>query len=273
MKTIGIIGFGNMGSAIAERIKSKYKVFVFDKDQNKTRNLSKINVEISCRDLIDKVDTIILAVKPQDFDNLLGEIKNFIKDKLVISIAAGITTNYIENKLGNVRVIRTMPNMPARIGKGMTCLCRGRYANEDDLDFSKLLFDNLGKTLILNNEDLIDVATAISGSGPGYFFDLIDKTRIDINNKNDIENFINELTEVAKSIGFSDSQAIILAESTTQGSLDLIKNSNLSPSELVKQVASKGGTTEAALDVLHRGGSLKEAVQAALRRAKELSKK
>ncbi|MBM3248501.1 MAG: pyrroline-5-carboxylate reductase [Candidatus Omnitrophica bacterium] len=269
---IGIIGCGNMGRAIFERLKKDdYSLLVFDKDANKTKDLSGANVAKNIPDLLNKSEAIILAIKPQDFEGILKEIKNHLKDKPVISIAAGITTAYIQKILGKVKVIRVMPNMPAKIGKGMSCLCKGQFASEEDLNFAKSLFDNLGETLVLN-EDMMDAATAISGSGPGYLYDWAEgKDPKEI--KNYAAAFTASLTKSAESIGFSILQAEILAKVTTEGSIAYLEKTEFSASEAKKQVVSKGGTTEAALEVLHKGGSLEEAVQAALKRARELSKR
>lgn len=277
-KKIGIIGFGNMGSAIAEMVKLKYEVWIFDKDRAKIQNLLRINIAENIIDLVNEVKTVILAVKPQDFNEVLQEIKEAMdiyaknRDNLIISIAAGITTGYIEKCLGNVRVIRVMPNMPARIGMGMTCLCKGKFAIEKDLNSTKDLFDNLGKTLVLK-EDMMDAATAVSGSGPGYFYDLIEGKNA-VAAKEYLENiFIFSLQKAAEAVGFAAQEAKELAEATGIGSMNILKESHLSPMELKKQVTSKGGTTEAGLEVLHSGGTLTDAVNAALKRAKELSRK
>lgn len=269
---IGIIGYGNMGSCLAEKLKSKYEIFVFDKDKNKINNLSRIKLADSNLDLVKKVEVLILAIKPQDFDNVLDEIKNDVKEKLVISIAAGITTKFIEKYLGNVRIIRVMPNMPLRIALAMSCLSKNELATVEDLAFAKQLFDNLGRTLILD-EDMMDAATAISGSGPGYVYDLMENGKLDIDNPTEIKKFSEDLTRSAESINFSHQDAVMLAETTVFGSIELLKASNFAAAELKKQIASKGGTTEAGLEILHKGGSLKEAVKAARDRAKELSKK
>lgn len=272
MKTkIGIIGFGNMGSAIFERIKSGYRLFVFDKEREKTRNVRNLEIVDNITDLIDKVDVVVLAVKPQDFDEVIKELKNHIKDKLIISIAAGIATGYIEKCLGNVRVIRVMPNMPARIGKGMSCLCKGQFAAKEDLNFSKELFDNLGETLVLN-EDMMDAATAISGSGPGFFYDLIEGKDGSSAKEYLINIFIPSLRAAAEAVGFTIQEAEELAQVTGAGSMSMLKELRLSPAELKKQVVSRGGTTEAGLEVSHSGGTLTEAVKAAIKRAKELSR-
>ncbi len=307
-KTIGIIGFGNMGSAIAEGIKDKYQVFVFDKDKDKTKNLSGIKISVSLADLANKVDTIILAVKPQDFRDVLKEmkptrakargtqgrntkaalisalkggdcerrsIKGAIKDKLIISIAAGIPTRYIEECLGTVRVIRVMPNLPAVIGEGMSCICKGEYAKEKDLEFTEKLFKNLGKTLVVK-EIMMNAVTAISGSGPGYYYYLIEDDPKQYKSNRNLfkKQFISYLTAAAEDVGFSHPKARFLSIGTGNACDSLLEKSGLPPEELKKRVASKGGTTEAGLKVLkHNIRNLPKAVKAALRRAKELSKR
>jgi pyrroline-5-carboxylate reductase len=269
---IGIIGYGNMGSAIAQQLKEKFKIFVFDKDKEKTKDLLGIVAADSVKDLLNKVNIVILAVKPQDFDVLLDEIKIYAKGKVVISIAAGISTIFIEKHLGGVRVVRVMPNLPAKIGKGMICLCKGESATDKDLNFSKELFKNLGRTLVLD-ENLMDAACAISGSGPGYLYDWAEGKNIEEIKKYAQDVFIPALLDSAKSIGFSPEEARVLAESTGEGSIEFLEKTNISAQEAKKLVASKSGTTEAGLEIIHKGGSLKEAVIAAIKRAKELSKK
>jgi len=269
-ESIGIIGYGNMGSAIGERLKPQFRVWAFDKDKSKTGGLRGIKIAVDILSLINAVSAAILSVKPQDFDEVLKGISSAIDAKLVISIAAGISTAYIENRLGQVRVIRAMPNLPAKVGRGMSCLCRGSFASGGDLDIAKKLFDNLGETMPVE-EPLMNAVTAVSGSGPGYFYYLLqDKPEKDWDNfaKNE---FIPALTASAQGIGFSPRQARILADSTTEGSIALLRETGLSPSVLCKQVTSKGGTTEAGLKVLKSIQCLEASVKAALRRAEELS--
>ncbi|MCX5701884.1 MAG: pyrroline-5-carboxylate reductase [Candidatus Omnitrophica bacterium] len=271
---IGIIGFGNMGSAIAERLKSKYKVFVFDKDKTKTVILKDIIVANSIGELCRMSDTLILAVKPQDFDAVLVEIKSctHLADKLFISIAAGIKTSYIEKKLGAVRVVRVMPNMAIKIKQGISCLSKGRFATEEDFEFTEELFDYMGKTLRIEEEKM-EAATAVSGSGPGFYFDIIES--ILDSNKNPEEfkkEFIITLTKAAEESGFKHEEAVFLASGTGTACQLLLVETKLPPSELKKQITSKGGTTLAGLDALHATGSLIEAVKAAKKRAEELSK-
>jgi pyrroline-5-carboxylate reductase len=269
---IGIIGFGNMGKAIGEQLKAKYSIWALDKDKTKTQDLCGIKVADNIIDLLNNVDTVILAVKPQDFETLLTEIKDYVKDKLIISIAAGLTTAYLEKALGNVRVIRAMPNIAAKIGAGITGLCKGKFATDSDLNFAKKVFAHLGATLIVK-EEMMNAVTAISGSGPGYFYDLLEAQKIDdqISLDKISKEFKQALTKAAYAISFDVEQAEILAEAIIKGSIALLKATGLTPAELKKQITSKGGTTEAGLNVLHRGGSLIEAVKAAKKRAEELS--
>lgn len=273
-KIIGIIGFGNMGSAIAERIKTDYQIIVFDRDKDKTSNVSGMRVAKDSIDLVKTADVVILAVKPQDFDAVLNEIKNYAKDKLIISIAAGITTGYIEQFIGEVKVIRAMPNIGVRVGEAETSLCKGKNAQDVDLDFAKELFNYLGKTWAMK-EEMINAATAISGSGPAYIFYYMDIKKTDpFNVPLQLEQeYIKRLSEAAEKVGFDPQTAIELATSTTASSIHLVKETGVSPAELIKQVASKGGTTEAALAILAKGGSWVEAAQAALKRAEELGKR
>jgi len=272
-KSIGIIGFGNMGSAIAERIKSTYQVFIFDKEKNKTRNLRGVNLAENVADLVKKAEVIILAVKPQDFDAVLSEIKNYTADKLIISIAAGITTEYIGRRLGNVRVIRAMPNLLAKIGESATFLYGGLVANEEDVDFAKTMFDHLGKTWLIE-ENMMNAATAVSGTGPACCCDFMDSRNLDPDHIPTAQKkeLIGDLSKAAEALGFSQENSKILATLVVNGVIDLFDKTNLTPLQLKEQITSKGGTTEAALAVLHRGGSMTEALKAAVKRARELSK-
>jgi pyrroline-5-carboxylate reductase len=264
-----------MGSAIAERIKKEYPIYIFDKDPNKVKNVFGMTVSDSIDDLINKVDIIILAVKPQDFTTVLNTIldksENYIKEKLIISIAAGITTRFIETCLGKVRLIRVMPNMPARVGNGMSCMCKGRYATQKDLNFTQQLFENLGQTLVLK-EDMMDAATAISGSGPGFYYDLIENKPKAEWEEYASNIFIPKFSSAAESVGFNKEKAKLLANATIMGSLVTAMTTGETPAQLKKWVVSKGGTTEAGLKALHKTGSLVKAVKAACKRAKELSR-
>ena len=269
-KKIGIIGFGNMGQAIAKRLKDSYEIHVFDKDKNKTKDSSGVIVNQEIEDLLTITEIIILAVKPQDFRALLDSIKGFIQNKLVISIAAGISTSFIERHLeATPRIVRVMPNIPVKIGEGISCLCKGSIAKDGDIKSAEEIFKHLGITLLLD-EKKMDAATAISGSGPGYLCDFIENNGMDMEKA---EEFKIKLGNAAKSLGFNNAEATTLAKATTSGTLKMLKAGNIAPAQLKKQVTSKGGTTEAGLKAWHKkDGTLKDAVEAALKRAKELSK-
>ncbi len=267
MKSLGIIGHGHMGSSIAHRLQGEYTVHVFDTDPKKTKGISDVKVAKTISELLKEAEILILAVKPQHFLEILKEIKaSLVRDKLIISIAAGISTVYIEKFLGRVRVIRTMPNMPLKIGKG-------EFATREDFDFTEQLFNRMGETIKIN-EDMMDAATAVSGSGPGFFYWFLEKQNITSRNIPDSlkTDFKDRLAKAAREVGFDVHQAMILANGTVAGSSALLNETGLLPQELKKKVASKGGTTEAGLAVLNKGGSLEDAVKAALKRAKELSK-
>ncbi|MCU0666787.1 MAG: pyrroline-5-carboxylate reductase [Candidatus Omnitrophica bacterium] len=270
---IGIIGLGNMGQAIASKIKNTYTVFAYEKDKARVSSVEDIQAVGSIQELLEKADAIILAVKPQDFAELLGQIKKYphILDKLFISIAAGLGTSYIENLLGVVRVVRVMPNMPARIGYGMTCLCSGKYASLEDFDFAQDVFEYMGEVMAID-EAKMDEATAISGSGPGWFFNAVANNPEAYKNNwsGFMENFTAELEDAARSLGFSPDQAHFMSLITLRGADKMLEN-GADPVGLRQQVASKGGTTQAGLDVLNSGGTLKDAIMASIKRAKELA--
>ena len=153
--------------------------------------------------------------------------------------------------------------MPARIGSGITCLSKGQFSSIEDFDLAEDLFEYLGETLRID-EKMMNAATAVSGSGPAYVCYFL---------KQDSEKFLQDFQDAAEGLGFTPQEAALLAKATYFGTKEYLKNTGLSCTELIKQVASKGGTTEAALKALDKGASLKEAVKAALKRAEELSKK
>ena len=219
-------------------------------------------------------DTIILAVKPQDIDHLLKELRSYAAGKLIISIAAGISTKYLEKTLGNARVVRAMPNIAVKIQESVTCLCKGGFATESDLDFARELFSYLGTARNID-EGLINAATAISGSGPGYIFYFIENSNMDSIDipEHSRHDMMRRLEKAAEALGFPVEDASFLAANTVNASLSLLKESGLKPEELRAQVTSKGGTTERGLEVLRRGGSWEEAALAAVKRAEELSKR
>ena len=198
---------------------------------------------------------IILAVKPQHIAGVLKEIAPFVKDKLVISIAAGVKTGALEKILGRKRIVRVMPNMPAMVGKGISAVTAGRFASKKDLRLTRGIFLNLGEVVEVK-ESLMDAVTALSGSGPAYYFlftDLVRRAGIRCGLKKDL--------------------AEKLAMATFIGAAESCRNTDISMQGFVKKVASKGGTTEAALKVFKKKGLeriVEEAVIAARNKSRTL---
>lgn len=258
---IGIIGGGNMGGAIIGGICKEYNVSVREQDQKRLQWLKR-KYKIVTGDLktvVKRSQVIILAVKPRSFDSVLKELRPLLKqDQLVISIAAGITCRYVEKRLGTkTRVIRAMPNLPAQVGEGITGICAGKAAGKKDLIFAQVLFSRVGVTAVLE-EKYMDALTAASGSGPAYVF-----------------LFIESMTKAVRALGFDEKTSRALVLRTIIGSLDLLVQQKEDAGVLRARVTSKGGTTQAAMDVFAKHDFkmvFKEALSAAKKRAKELSK-
>lgn len=259
---IAIIGCGNMGTSILEGIYRNSKVMVCESDLEKKKFLKRKYKVTACdlKTAIDNSNIIILAIKPQIFPEILEAIKMFdIKDKLFVSIAAGITTSYVEKAFGNkVRVVRTMPNLPVQVKQGVTAICEGKHSNKKDISLVKDIFKEIGNTVIVE-EKMMDAVTAVSGSGPAYVF-----------------LFVECMVKAARSLGLDESASKELTLQTLKGSLSLLENTNEEASVLRAKVTSKGGTTQAALEVFAKGKfekTFKMALSAAMKRAKELSRR
>ncbi len=175
--------------------------------------------------------------------------------------------------MGNARVIRVMPNIGVKIGESVTCLCQGTFVTSGDLAFAEEIFYYMGITKAIE-EKMMNAATAICGSGPAYIFDFIETNSLDPDNmpEHARHDMMKRLEKAARGVGFSAEDAAFLAANTVNTSISLMHKTKMLAAELKKQVASKGGTTEKALEVLRKGGSWEEAAKAALERAEELSK-
>lgn len=259
MVKISIIGAGNMGIAIASRIKNKYKVIISDINKRQVRPAKAKGLK-TAHDNIEAVklsDIILIAVKPQQAKDLLLEIRPDVQGKLVVSIAAGVSTGFIEKVLCGSRVIRVMPNMPLISGEGISAITRGKSANSKDMKNCMAIFANFGKVIEVK-ENLMDVITAISGSGPAYYY-----------------LFTCLLETAGRQNGLSSKMAEKLARATFIGSAKLSESFNLPMNVFIDKIASKGGTTEAALAVFKKKNLekiVKEAVDAAVKRAGELGR-
>lgn len=278
-KRVGFIGAGNMGEAminglIASGLCKPADIWASDVRSPHLRQLREtyqIHTTEDNIELFEKVDVVILAVKPQQMDDVLdGLSKTFPHTmkgiKLIISIAAGFPIERLEkhlygdldqNSKGLLPIIRVMPNTPALVLAGMAGMSGNAYATKPDLDTARRILEAIGKVTEFQEKDL-DAVTAVSGSGPAYVF-----------------YFVEALVEAAATLGLRPSQALTLSLETIKGSVKLLEETGETPVSLRKKVTSKGGTTEAALCVLEREkvkGHLVEAIVAAARRSKELSK-
>lgn len=268
MATIGFIGGGNMAEALikgitAAKVYEPQNIFVSDVRAERVKLLAeKYNVvgAESNDELAAKVDILLLSVKPQNMTEAIQSIKNAVKkETLVISIAAGIKVANIAAVLGDIAIVRVMPNTPALIGEGATAL----FANDKAkpmLEQAQSIFSSVGKAVILETEDLLDAVTAVSGSGPAYYFLLTE-----------------EMIKSAIELGLPDDVAKELVLQTAKGAALLAveaERQGQSPAVLRRKVTSPGGTTEAALKVFADGKFgqlLRVALTAAKDRSRELS--
>jgi len=262
---IGIIGCGNMGEAIlkgivAERITSHRNIRVSDEDSTKLVRIKKsYHVETTFNNILiaDKCDVIIVAVKPQDIRKVLGSISGSVTaEKLLISVAAGVTIKKINSFVGkNVPVARVMPNMPALINKGFSAISFSKSVDRNSAKLAKSIFACIGDVAEVKENDM-DAITAVSGSGPAYFFYLVEL-----------------LVASGVKLGLARSVARDAAFKTALGSAELLNRLGEEPSSLRKRVTSKGGTTEAAFKVFKKnrlGAVLEKGIKAAKLRSKEL---
>ena len=263
---LGIIGAGNMAEAIVRGVLSKQ---VLRPDQIIAADVSPQRRELFTHELRVKAveenadaadaDAILLSVKPQHMAAALAAIAPVISPRtLIVSIAAGISTSFIENHLGGGklwRVIRTMPNTPMLVGEGMVAVAAGPHATVDDVASARRLFEAAADVIEVEEEKM-DAVTAVSGSGPAYFFFLVE-----------------QMIAAAIELGLTPEQAKRLAIKTARGAAKMLATSADTPEVLRRKVTSPGGTTEAAITHLTNENWPRitvEAIKWAQRRGREL---
>jgi pyrroline-5-carboxylate reductase len=265
-KTIAFIGAGNMGEALIRGLlagKTVVPTQIIATDVRAERRdflMKTFGVEAIDDNLqaVKAADIIVLAVKPQQVGEVLSGFKSAMtKRKLVISIAAGVTSARIERELGEgTRVMRVMPNTPALVGAGAAGIAKGAYATDDDLATTELILGAVGISARVE-EKFIDAVTALSGSGPAYVFYVTEA-----------------MTKAGVAAGLDEALAKKLARQTVYGAAKLLVESGEQPEVLRRKVTSPGGTTEAALKVMAERKLAEifvEAMQAAEKRSRELS--
>jgi pyrroline-5-carboxylate reductase len=267
-KKLAIIGGGNMAEAILKGLLragliTPHAVIISDIVKDRLRYLQMtydIKVTSDNQAAATQGNIIILAVKPQNILEVMEEIKPLVDgSKLLISIAAGISLDIIEsNLLSGVRAIRVMPNAPALVLEGATAIAPGKQATSEDCEVVKQIFSAVGKTYMVK-EELMDVVTGLSGSGPAYIFIIIEA-----------------LADGGVKEGLPRDIALNLANQTVLGAAKMLWESGEHPGKLKDMIASPGGTTIAGLYQLELGGiraALINAVSAATERSKELGYK
>ncbi|GAC1539347.1 MAG: pyrroline-5-carboxylate reductase [Myxococcales bacterium] len=263
-KKLGFIGVGNMGEAlvkglIASKAAAPSQILVSARRPERVGKLVELygvrggsNAEVARQS-----DVLVLAVKPQILDAVLrGIAQDVTRDRLVISVAAGVPIAAIERRLSPpMRIVRAMPNTPATVGAGATAIALGEHATDQDLATAKTIFDSVGLTVVLDEVQL-DAVTGLSGSGPAYIFLIIEA-----------------LADAGVKVGLSRRSALELAAQTVFGSAKLLLESGQHPGLLKDGVTSPGGTAIAGLHTLEAGGLrnvLMTAVEVATRRSREL---
>lgn len=263
---IALIGAGVMGEALATALVRRHafdphRICVSDVRSDRLELLHQslgVRTSSSNRAAVSGASVVVLAVKPQTLSPVLNELSTEVRrDQMVISIAAGIPTEAIESQLSEgVRVIRAMPNTPGLVGMGITAVCKGRHASQDDLQVSAALLSSFGEVVQVD-EPQMDAVTGLSGSGPAYGL-----------------MFIESLAEAGVLNGLARDVALKLACWTVMGAAALARETGEHPAVLKSRVTSPAGTTAAALSVLERRGfrsAVIDAVAAATDRSRQLS--
>ena len=244
---LGVIGAGNMASAIVKGVAGSGKIdahsiYVSDKDTAKLdalANQTGVNVSGNNSEVYKNSDVIIFAVKPNVYPIVLDEASKSggIGEKLIISIAPGISTKTIEGYFDmGAHVVRTMPNTPAMVGEGMSVLCRGTNVSDEQFDTANMIFSCIGKTAELG-ENMMDAVVAISGSSPAYVFMLIEA-----------------MADAGVQSGLARSVSYELAAQSVLGSAKMVLDTKKHPGELKDMVCSPGGTTIDAVAALEKKG-------------------
>jgi pyrroline-5-carboxylate reductase len=256
---IHFIGYGNMAKAIARRLTQQdlYSLAAAAPSLTVGVNKDQIRTHHDNKEIIKDADIIILAVKPINMSLVLHEIMpDLPPDCLLISVAAGLSLSWFSEHCGkNQAIIRTMPNTPASLGLAATPMIANEYTSPTQKKQAELIFSQIGLTTWAKNEDDMDTFTALSGSGPAYVF-----------------LFMEAMINAAVAMGLNESIAKTFTLQTFSGALKLVQNSDLSLNQLKTKVTSPGGTTAAALDILHEqlDALIFAAMSAAKNRAHEL---
>lgn len=260
-----MIGVGNMGLAFAEGMVSslyikKKHLLVYDKSDDLRAQLRKderFRVFDTLEPALKMAHVIFIAVKPHHSESLFSFMRPHLNDQqIIVSLMAGVTLESITEVTGISKVVRAMPNLPAKVSKGVTAFTETEAVSKIELMAIRDLLDSTGIAIHVENETYINKSTGISGSGPGYVF-----------------YFMQSMMEASLKMGFSKIDSKILVSNTFEGAVELFNNSDMAPSGWIDKVSSKGGTTEAAIESMQDNNVstlIKNAAYAAFERAVEL---
>lgn len=253
---VSFIGYGNLAKAIATRLthQNRYIVSASAPSLAIAINQDNVNTHYDNKEVAKNADVIILAVKPKLMSIVLKEINPYIPAKcLLISVAAGLNLDWFKKHCNPQQsVIRTIPNTPAAVGQAATPMIANEYTLPQQKKWAELIFSSIGITTWAQKEEDMDSFTALSGSGPAYVF-----------------LFIEALVKASKELGLEEPIAKKFAIQMMSGAIQLVEHSELNLSQLRDKVATPGGTTAAALDILH--GKLENLILSALSAAKHRS--
>lgn len=263
MKKLGFIGCGEMASAIIKGLLNSGFTNITDilasthtdKSASDRSKVLKITVITNNKEVAKNSEIIVLATKPNQIKNVLNEIKEEINGKLVVSIAAGVKTSNIEEIVDKSPVVRVMPNTPMLVGEGMCGICLGKLATEKEEKFVTDMLSQVGKVITVP-ENQIDIVTAISGSGPAFFYQIFE-----------------DMAQAGVKLGMDYEKALMLAIQTGIGSAKMTLNRTKSVPELVASVATKGGCTEVGVNTMKELNSTKlfeEIIKNTAQKASEL---
>lgn len=271
MVNVGFIGAGNMGFAIIKGIAEsglcgsgadkRFDMYAFDPKSEMLERLARFGVKPCAgeSELVEKCGYVFLAVKPQQLDAVLDAAKgSFTKDKVIISICAGITAEYLQSKTAEgAKIVLVMPNTPLLLGEGASALSANAEVSAEEFDFVRNIFASCGKAAVIPQDKMKEII-AINGSSPAFIY-LFAKAFVDY----------------AKAVGICEDTAKELFAQSLIGSAKMITDSGYTLDELIKMVSSPGGTTLAGLDELYSGkmtDTVIKACESCTRRAYELSK-
>lgn len=237
---LGVIGCGKMASAILGGvIKNNFlnnkNIYIYDVNKDNSSKLAQeynFNTVNSTRELLNNVDVILLATKPFVVNEVLEDLKPNYKNQLVISILAGVKIEKYKSVIPNIKIARVMPNTPALVNKGMSAVCTNEFLTREESDFAFNFISNCGK-VIKTTEDKIDIITALSGSGPAFYYKIIDL-----------------MAQSAIKLGLNEKEALLLSTQTALGSAQMILENNFDIQQLIKNVTTPGGCTEVGNNVL-----------------------